>query len=92
MLRLAQPKVSWTILRLTFFLARSVAQVCLRSWKRMSGEAGAPRYASGKPLWALCQNVAWLVTAARRRSGVRTPWPRTDVPFSLSLVRILTIL
>src|SRR5215217_2656121 len=37
MLRLAWPKVSWTILGLTFFLASSVAQVCLRSWKRTSG-------------------------------------------------------
>jgi hypothetical protein len=37
----ACPSISETILGLTFLDSKSVAQVCLRSWKRVSAESPA---------------------------------------------------
>jgi hypothetical protein len=62
MLRLACPKVSWTILGLTFFLASSVAHVCLRSWKRISGRPARLR-----------RGLKWRFTTFWVSSGVPLP-------------------
>ena len=76
------PSLSLTIFGCTSFVRRSVAQVCLRSWKRSSG---SPARLSSGFQYLSCRVSRLKVTSHLRLLAALSVWLERDLHYSISI-------